>query len=72
MRKIETDNCKVEFDDSQKTKDKVFEAVIAFFVEHESFSGECICQSDDPQIEAAPAFGNIADDILKFNVTWKD
>ena len=63
----------VTFDDSQEVKDKVFEYLITnFYFEYGSFTGECIMQTDNPQIYAPEILSNIADDIIKFKVEWPD
>ncbi len=71
-RTIETAEFKVTFKDTPELRDTVFEAVLGFFVEHEVFAGESVMQSDAPQLEAAPLFADLADDVFKFKVTWKD
>jgi hypothetical protein len=60
----------VSYDDSQETKNAVFQAVLDWFNEHEQYSGEGIAQSDDCQINAAPLLERIADKIIKFDVKW--
>ena len=72
MRIIETDDMLVKFDDSQAIKDAVFEAVINWYKEVEAFSGESIMQNDEPQLTAAEKLAGIADDIIKFDVQYKD
>jgi hypothetical protein len=69
--KREFDDFIIEFNDSQGTKENLFNRMLLFFVKMESFSSESIMQSDEPQIEAAPLLGDIADEVFKFNVTWK-
>jgi len=72
MKTIETKDCIVKYKDDKATKQAVFDKVVGFFLEHESFSGESIMQADDPRIEAPVLLSAIADDILCFDVTWKD
>lgn len=63
----------VKVNDSQKIKDAVFDKLIKdYYIKYGSFTGESIMQSDDPQIYAAELLSNIADDIIKFKVDWKD
>lgn len=69
---FETDDCKVTFNSGPETKEAVFNKIIEWFKEYQSFSGECICQSDDPQIYAPQLLGEIADEILKFEVEYKE
>jgi len=69
--KREFDDFTVEYDDSHDTKCKVFDRLIEFFIKHEAFDGECICQSDGLQIDAPVLLSEMADDIIQFNVDWK-
>lgn len=67
------DTLTVKFDDSQETKDKVFQYLLDnYFFKHESFCGESIMQSDNPQIEASWIMSELADDIIKFDVDYGD
>ena len=68
MRTIKTKNCIVTFSEEPSVKDAVFEAVVKFFVDHESFNGESIMQNDNPQMDSPVLLADIADDVLKFNV----
>lgn len=73
MRKIEeTEEYTLSFNNDQKTKDLLYDAVLEFFCEHETYSGESICQCDSPQVEAPGLLAKIADRILKFEVKYKD
>lgn len=68
---LETENFRVTYEVNDEVRNEVFRRVLAFFVKHESFHGECIMQSDDPQIEAAPLLSEIADEVFKFNIECK-
>ena len=70
--KLETDDYIVEFQLTEALKDRLLEKVIDFFTEHECFNGESIIQSDGPQIGAAPLLADIADDVFKFDIKWKE
>lgn len=56
---------RISYKDDEATKQAVFDAVIAFLKKHKVFCAECICQSDNPQIEAPVLLANIAEDILE-------
>jgi len=71
MRTVETENCVVTFPDDQATKDAVFDRVVAFFLEHEAFSGESVMQCDAPQIEGPVMLSELVDDVLKFDAKDK-
>jgi len=72
MQTIETTNLRVTFNDDEATKQAIFDRVLAYYVKHENFSGEGIHQSDNSIIDAPCVMSEIADDILKFKVEWKD
>lgn len=71
-RKIKTRDGYVLCKDSRKTRDEVFERVLAFFLKHESFSGECIMQSDNPQIYAPELLSELADEVFKFETEYDE
>ena len=70
--RIETDDFIVRFMSNDATKEKVFNALIEWYKKHEAFSGGSIMQCDGPNIDAPVILGDIADDILKFDVEWKE
>lgn len=62
----------IKYNDSQIIKNKVFDRIMEFFIKHECFDGESLCQMDNPQIEAPMLLSEIADDVIKFEVDWKE
>lgn len=72
MKTIELKYGTVTYDDSQEAMQAVFDRVLKYYFEHESFCGESICQSDNPIIDAPNAMAEIADNILKFDVDYGD
>jgi len=70
MKEIKTDNFIARYNDNQATKDAVFKKVIAFFKRHEAFNGECICQCDEPMIDAPYFMADLADNIIEFDVEY--
>jgi hypothetical protein len=68
---IQNGDHKVYFEDTEEVRDKVFEAVLDFYLRHASYYGECICQSDEPIIDSHGTLADIADDIFKFEVEWE-
>lgn len=60
----------VTYDDSQETKDAVFDAVMKYFTTHEAFDSETICQSDEPIMDGYVTLADIADNIMKFEVQY--
>lgn len=72
MKTEKTDDYELTFDDSQECKDKCYELLLAFFKEHEAFSGECICQNDSPQIEAPNLLSEIAEKAFKFDAIYNE
>lgn len=70
--KIETDEYIVTFKDDQAARDALFDAVVNLFKKKGSFSGECIVQSDWASIDSPEFLGDLADNILQFDVRYKD
>lgn len=71
MGTVDTENYVGTYRDDEATKQAVFDKVVAFFVKHESFHGECIMQSDDPQIYAPELLAEIADEVMHFEIECK-
>lgn len=71
MAQIESDEYVVAYMDDEATKQALFDKVVAFFKEHECFSGESYYQQDAPQIGSQELMGDILDGILKMKATWK-
>lgn len=72
MATLETTEAIVTFNDDEATKQAVFDRVLEYFKKHEAFHGESIHQMDNPIIDAPSVMSDIADDILKFSVQYKD
>lgn len=70
-RYIKLDDLTVVFEDTSNIRDAVFEEVLKYFINHECFCAESICQSDGPLIEAPYHLAGIADNIIKFEVTYE-
>lgn len=68
MREVKTENLKITFADDQNTKDAVFERVVKFFLDHQSFCGDSVMQCDAPQIDAPEFLADLVDEVLKFEV----
>lgn len=72
MATFETDDLIVTYEDSKAVKDAVFKRVMAYFNGHRMYHGEGIHQMDNTIIDAPCVMSDIADDIIKFKVTYKD
>jgi len=70
--KISTPNYEVEFKDTLELRQKVFDVVLNFYLDNESFDGESIIQNDVGSLEGPNLLSTIADDIFKFKVVWKE
>jgi len=68
--RLNFDGFVVEFDDSQEVKNAVFDRVMEYFVNCESFSSETIMQYDSAIISAPDLMGDIADNVIKFKENW--
>jgi len=63
---------KVVYCANQETKQRVFDAVINWYLENELFSGEAIMQSDRGIEKAPELLSDIVDDIIQFEVEDED
>lgn len=72
MAKIETLDVIAEYSDDDATKQAVFDRVLAYYKKHEVFHGESIHQMDNPIIDAPDVMSDIAENILRFKVEYKD
>lgn len=72
METFKTESAVVQCENNQAMKDALYQKLLDFFKKHEAFCGESVCQCDEPQIEAPELLGEVADEIFKFNVEWKD
>jgi len=60
----------VSFEDSPDLHKRVFDFLMEnYFKKYDCFFGEGIMQSDDPQIYAPEVLADIADNLIKFEVT---
>jgi len=69
-RTIEQKDIRITFNETEELKQAIYDRVLKFFVDMESFWGESIMQSDNPQIEAPIVMSDIADDLFKFDVEY--
>jgi hypothetical protein len=69
---IEVKDYMVEYEDIPEMHKKVFDAVLNYFKKHHAFHGEVIMQCDNTIIDAPNVLSNIADNIMKFKVTYKE
>ena len=74
IRKIEFehcgDKCILEFDDTEEMRQKLFDAVLGWFIKQGHFSGESIMQSDGPLLDGPVFLSELADDVFCFKETW--
>ena len=66
----EVSGCTVSYNSGQETKDALFDKMLKWFMDQESFSGECIQQSDGPQVDGPVLLSEIADDIFQFDANY--
>lgn len=71
-KEIEHDDFITTYEETEEIKQKVFDAVMKYFKDHEAFCGEVIMQDDNCQINAPSVFADIADDIIKFQTKNKE
>ena len=69
-RTIQKEEIRITFNETEELKQAVYDRALKFYLDMESFCGESIMQSDDPQIEAPITMSDIADDLFKFDVEY--
>ena len=68
---FETENTSGSIDHlTQEQKDSIVEKVLNFYIKHEAFDAETICQSDDCVIDAVEVLAEIVT-MIKFEIQWK-
>lgn len=72
MPTIDQEFMRVTYLDDEATKQAVFDRVIAYFTENKAFSGEVIHRRDGATIDAPYVLANIADNIIRFQVEYKE
>ena len=60
------------WEDDAAAKERCWQICLKWFMEMESFSGESMCQCDEPTIYASGVMGEIADLAFEFKQKWKD
>jgi hypothetical protein len=68
IKRKKIEGATVSYKDDPRTRDLVYEYILKWFLEHESFSGECIRQNDEVQMDAPDLLGDLADDVFEFDV----
>lgn len=63
------DDYVVEYFETPELIKAIYDKIIKYYKTHENFSGEGIMQSDDCIIDAPSLLCDIADDLIKFDVT---
>lgn len=69
---VAKDGYTVSYQKTPELIEAVFNKVMAYYHKYGAYHGECIMQSDNPQIEAAPLLADIADDLIKFEIKYND
>lgn len=62
----------IRYNDGPVIREKVMKRLFDYYNSHQSYCGECICQSDNPQMDAPFVLADIVDDILEVEVDWAD
>lgn len=60
----------VRYNCDQRTKDMLFDKMLQWFIEQESFNGESIMQSDSLLIDGPDLLSEIAEDVFDFDPIW--
>lgn len=72
MPTIDQEFMRVTYLDDEATKQAVFDRVMAYFTKHQAFDGESIHQRDSTTIDAPCVLAYIADNIIRFQVEYKE
>ena len=56
----------------QVVKDEIYYKLLEFFKDHQAFNKEQNAQNDGVQIDSPDLLGEIAEDLFKFKVEYKD
>lgn len=72
MAKMTFEDHELEFAADGYARDAVYRKVLQFFIDNQCYSGESIMQSDAPQIESPELLADLADNVFKFNVEWRE
>ena len=72
MPTIDQEFMRVTYLDDEATKQAVFDRVMAYFTKHQAFDGESIHQRDSTTIDAPCVLADIADNIIRFQVEYKE
>ena len=65
------DDMIVTHENSPEMRDELYARLLDWFQKHK-YTGEAIMQDDDSTIDAAPFLAELADEVFKFTVTYKE
>lgn len=72
MSTHETDDRKITYEDSPEAHKAAYDTLLRWFTKHDMYSGECLGQSDTTYVEGPNLLAELADEVFKFQVEWKD
>jgi hypothetical protein len=64
-------NKRVTLNVTQAMKDQVFERVVRFYKEHDTWTGDSVVQTDEANLDADDTLAEIVDEILRPQITWR-
>jgi len=67
---IKLDGKTLTFENNAAARQRVFDIMLASFIQLNHFDSESLGQSDDTYIEAANILGEVAEEGFKFEVKW--
>ena len=68
---IETDDFILTFEDSDEVRQKLYFAMLSFFIKYEIFTDNSILENDGIRTKISGLLANIVDEIFQFTVKWK-
>jgi len=72
MKKVETADYILEYDTDPERILEIFEKLLDFFIKNEVFLQEDIMQADEVIMDAPKLLSDIAENVFKFELTWKE
>jgi hypothetical protein len=69
---MDFDDYTISYSDTPEMHKAVFDAVMKYFNDHQSYHAEVIMQSDNCIIDAPEVMAIIADNVIKFKVDYKE
>lgn len=71
MKKFETKDYIGTCASGPQVEHELYKTLLEWYKKHEAFSGESICQCDEPELDAKNILSDIAEEVFRFKVKMK-